>query len=60
MIARPTNDDLDAVGERSLPREVHLLRSDNDGIAEHTRYCTGIWDAATIDRHAAAGSTART
>jgi predicted metal-dependent enzyme (double-stranded beta helix superfamily) len=40
-------------GEQRLWREVHLLRGDGTGIAEHTVYCTGIWDAATIARHAA-------
>ena len=34
-------------------REVHLLRGDDDGIAEDTTYCTGIWDGPAIARHAA-------
>ena len=33
-------------------REVHLLRSGPEGVSELTAYCTGIWDAATIERHA--------
>ena len=34
-------------------REVHLLRGGDDGIAEDTTYCTGIWDGPAIARHAA-------
>ena len=34
-------------------REIHLLRGGKDGIAEHTIYCTGIWDGPAIARHAA-------
>src|SRR5499427_2585870 len=34
-------------------REVHLLRGGDDGIAEDTTYCTGIWDRPAIARHAA-------
>ena len=40
-------------GEERMWREVHLLRGGNDGIAEDTIYCTGIWDGPTIARHAA-------
>ncbi len=40
-------------GEKCLAREVHLLRSGPGGISELTVYCTGVWDAATIQRHAA-------
>ena len=39
-------------GEERLWRDVHLLRFDGDAIAEHTLYCTGLWDAATIARQA--------
>jgi hypothetical protein len=42
-----------ADGEERLWREVHLLRGDATGVAEHTIYCTGIWDGDTITRHAA-------
>jgi SnoaL-like domain len=34
-------------------REVHLLRGGDDGIAEDTTYCTGVWDGPAIARHAA-------
>jgi predicted metal-dependent enzyme (double-stranded beta helix superfamily) len=34
-------------------REVHLLRGGDDGIAEDTTYCTGIWDGSAIARQAA-------
>jgi hypothetical protein len=40
-----------AGGEERMAREVHILRV-TDAIAEHTLYCTGIWDAATIARQA--------
>ena len=43
----------DADGEERLWREVHLLRGDATGVAEHTIYCTGVWDGDTITRHAA-------
>ncbi len=39
-------------GEERLTREVHLLRSGPGGVTDLTVYCTGIWDAATIERHA--------
>ena len=39
--------------EECLVREVHLLRSGPGGISGLTVYCTGVWDAATIERHAA-------
>lgn len=38
-------------GER-LWREVHLVRARDGGIAEHTIYCTGVWDPDTIARQA--------
>jgi hypothetical protein len=31
---------------------VHLFHTDGEAITEHANYCTGIWDAATIARHA--------
>jgi predicted metal-dependent enzyme (double-stranded beta helix superfamily) len=34
-----------------LWREMHLLRIDGGAIAEHTIYCTGIWDPETVARH---------
>ncbi len=40
-------------GEERLFHEIDLLRLDAGVIAEHVVYCTGIWDAATIRRHAA-------
>ncbi len=40
-------------GEQRLWREVHILRTDGEAITEHVSYCTGIWDEATIARHAA-------
>ena len=40
-------------GEERLAREVHLLQCDADGrIARHTLYCTGTWNAETIERQA--------
>lgn len=39
--------------QERMGREIHLLRGGNDGIAEHTIYCTGIWDGPAIARHAA-------
>ena len=39
--------------QERMGREIHLLRGGNDGIAEHTIYCTGIWDGSAIARHAA-------
>jgi hypothetical protein len=39
-------------GEERQWREVHLFHTKDDAIAEHVNYCTGIWDAATIARHA--------
>jgi hypothetical protein len=38
--------------EERMAREVHVLRG-TDAIAEHVLYCTGIWDAATIERQIA-------
>lgn len=38
-------------GER-LWREVHVVRTDGEAVVEHAVYCTGVWDAATIARHA--------
>jgi ketosteroid isomerase-like protein len=39
-------------GEERRWREVHLFHTDGEAITEHVNYCTGIWDAATIARHA--------
>lgn len=39
-------------GEERLWREIHLFRTDGTSITEHVNYCTGIWDGATIARHA--------
>ena len=33
-------------------REVHLFSTDGAAITRHANYCTGVWDAATIARHA--------
>jgi hypothetical protein len=40
-------------GQTRMRRTVHLFRTDHQRIVEHTVYCTGIWDAATIARQAA-------
>lgn len=38
-------------GEEHLSRQVHLLRCDDaDAVAEFTLFCTGIWNAETIER----------
>lgn len=42
-----------------LWREVHLLIGDDEGVKEHRIYCTGIWDPATIARHAIEGTMVR-
>ncbi|HET7487046.1 MAG TPA: nuclear transport factor 2 family protein [Acidimicrobiales bacterium] len=42
----------DAGGEERLWREVHLFHTDGEAVTEHVVYCTGVWDAATIARHA--------
>jgi hypothetical protein len=39
-------------GEDRMWREVHIVHTDGAAITEHVDYCTGIWDAATIARHA--------
>lgn len=39
-------------GEERLFREAHVFRTDGKAITEHSDYCTGIWDAATIARQA--------
>ena len=39
-------------GEERMWREAHVLHTDGTAITEHVNYCTGIWDAATIARHA--------
>ncbi len=39
-------------GEQCLVREVHLLRAGPGGVTDLTVYCTGVWDAATIEKHA--------
>jgi hypothetical protein len=41
-----------AHGERRMFREVHLLRRSGNEVDDHTVYCTGHWNAATIARHA--------
>jgi hypothetical protein len=40
-------------GEERMWREIHLLRGCSDGIAEHTIYCTGVWDGPAVAQHAA-------
>ena len=42
-----------ASGEERMSREVHVLHLAGETIAEHTIYCTGVWDTATMARHAA-------
>ena len=42
-----------ASGEERMWREIHLLHLAGETIAEHTVYCTGVWDGATMARHAA-------
>lgn len=39
-------------GEERRWRDVHIVRTDGEAVVEHTFYCTGIWDAATIARQA--------
>jgi hypothetical protein len=39
-------------GETRLWRNVNIFRTDGDRVVEHTAYCTGVWDAATIARQA--------
>jgi hypothetical protein len=39
-------------GETHRWRDVNIFRTDGQRIVEHTTYCTGIWDAATIARQA--------
>ena len=39
-------------GEEHMWRDVHVVRTDGQAIVEHTFYCTGLWDAATIARQA--------
>ena len=39
-------------GEERLWRDIHVLRTDGHAIVEHTIYCSGVWDAATIARQA--------
>jgi hypothetical protein len=39
-------------GELRRWRTVNIFRTDGQRIVEHTVYCTGIWDAATIARQA--------
>lgn len=38
-------------GEPAMWRIVHLFRLDDDRIAEHTCYCSGIWTAADVRRY---------
>jgi hypothetical protein len=42
-----------ANGEARMWRTVHLFRTNGRCIVEHIVYCTGMWDAATVARHAA-------
>ena len=39
-------------GEECLWRDIHVFRTESEAIVEHTFYCTGVWDAATIARQA--------
>jgi len=39
-------------GETRLWRDINIFRTDGEHIIEHTAYCTGVWDAATIARQA--------
>jgi ketosteroid isomerase-like protein len=39
-------------GEERLWRDAHILHTDGERITEHVMYCTGVWDGATIRRHA--------
>ena len=39
-------------GDEGRWREVHLFATDGSAITRHANYCTGVWDAATIARHA--------
>ena len=39
-------------GEEQLWRDIHVFRIEGDAVVEHTFYCTGVWDAATIARQA--------
>ncbi len=39
-------------GEEVYYREVFLFLTEGDQIANFTFYCTGAWDAATLERHA--------
>lgn len=42
----------DEAGEELYYREVFLFFTDDDQVANFTFYCTGAWDAATLERHA--------
>ncbi|MDP8962329.1 MAG: hypothetical protein M3N32_12035 [Actinomycetota bacterium] len=42
-----------ASGEEEMSREIHVLHLAGESIAEHTIYCTGVWDRATMARHEA-------
>lgn len=42
-----------ASGEEQESREIHVLHLAGETIAEHRIYCTGVWDRATMARHAA-------
>lgn len=39
-------------GEERMWRSVHLFRTTGGRITDHTLYCSGIWTAADIARHA--------
>lgn len=41
----------DEAGEDLYYREVFLFFTEDDQIANFTFYCTGAWDAATLERH---------
>jgi hypothetical protein len=39
-------------GEEQMWRALHQLRIADGLVVEHVAYCSGVWDAATIARHA--------
>ena len=46
-------------GQTQMWREIHLFRTRDGRIVEHTIYCTGVWDAETIARQATEASMVR-
>ena len=40
-------------GDEQKSREIHVLHLAGENIAEHRIYCNGVWDRATMERHAA-------